>query len=90
MPVHPVVTERLEDLIAALSLCEGMVCSDGGAMHLAAALDKPMVCLFGDSDPEHWGPWKVPSVVLHPASREVTDISVEEVSTSLVNLLQKA
>jgi heptosyltransferase III len=90
LPVHPLPTERLEDLIAALSLCDSIVCSDGGAMHLAAALGKPMVCLFGDSDPEHWGPWKVPSVVLHPSSREVTDIPVEEVFASLVKLLQRS
>jgi ADP-heptose:LPS heptosyltransferase len=90
LPVHPLPTQRLEDLIEALSLCDSMICSDGGAMHLAAALRKPMVCLFGDSDPEHWGPWQVPSVVLHPASREVTDISEGEVVAAFLNLRQKA
>jgi ADP-heptose:LPS heptosyltransferase len=90
LPLHPIPTERLEDLIASLSLCDSMVCSDGGAMHLAAALGKPMVCLFGDSDPEHWGPWKVPHVVLHPPSREVTDISVEQVSAAFLDLSQKS
>ncbi len=85
-PVYSLPTERLENLIAALSLCDAMICSDGGAMHLAAALGKPMVCLFGDSDPEHWGPWKVPCAVLHPASREVTDISVEEVAAAFLDL----
>jgi ADP-heptose:LPS heptosyltransferase len=89
LPLHPIPTERLEDLIAALSLCDSIICSDGGAMHLAAALGKPMVCLFGDSDPEHWGPWKVPSVVLHPPSREVTDISMEEVSAAFLELVRK-
>ena len=89
LPLHPVPTERLEDLIAVLSLCEAIVCSDGGAMHLAAALGKPMVCLFGGSDPEHWGPWKVPSAVLHPASREVTDISEEEASAAFLDLMRK-
>ncbi len=89
LPLHPIPTERLEDLIASLSLCDSIICSDGGAMHLAAALGKPMVCLFGDSDPEHWGPWKVPSVVLHPASREVTDLSVEEISTAFLDLVCK-
>lgn len=90
LPLHPLPTGRLEDLIAALSLCDALVCSDGGAMHLAAALGKPMVCLFGDSDPGHWGPWNVPSIVLHPASREVTDISVEEVAKSFLELQQKS
>jgi len=87
LPVHPITTERLEDLIGALSLCEAMICSDGGAMHLAAALGKPMVCLFGDSDPDHWGPWKTPHQTLQKSSREVADISARETGTALINLL---
>ena len=88
LPVHPITTERLEDLIGALSLCDGMICSDGGAMHLAAALGKPMVCLFGDSDPEHWGPWKTPHRVLQKPSREVADISAQEVVNVLMDVLK--
>ena len=86
LPVHPVPTQRLEDLIAALSICDSMICSDGGAMHLAAALGKPMVCLFGDSDPPHWGPWMVPHAALQKPSRDVAAISVEEVATAFLKL----
>ena len=86
LPVHPVPTHRLEELIATLSLPDAIICSDGGTMHLAAALGKPMVTLFGDSDPEHWGPWQVPHVTLHKPSREVADISVEEVATAFLSL----
>ena len=86
LPVHPVTTKGLEDLIAALPLCDAMICSDGGAMHLAAALGKPMLCLFGDSDPEHWGPWKTPHTTLQKPSREVTDLSVEEVTDAFLTL----
>jgi len=31
----------------------------------------------------------VPHVVLHPPSRDVTDISVEEVSTAFLDLIRK-
>lgn len=86
LPVHPVPTHRLEELIATLSLPDSMICSDGGTMHLAAALGKPMVTLFGDSDPEHWGAWQVPHVTLHKPSREVADISVEEVAAAFLRL----
>jgi ADP-heptose:LPS heptosyltransferase len=55
-----------------------MICSDGGAMHIGAALDKPIVCFFGNSDSTHWHPWAVPYVLLQPASRDVADISVDE------------
>ena len=89
LPIHPVVTESLEELISALSTCDSIICSDGGAMHLAAALGKPMVCLFGDSDPEHWGPWNVPNATLHKASRNVADITVDEVEQAFLGLRGK-
>ena len=70
-------TSRLEELIAALSVSESVVCSDGGAMHIAAALGKPIVCFFGDSDPERWHPWGVPHVVLQTAELHAESISVD-------------
>ena len=33
----PVPTAALPELVAGLSLCDALVCSDGGAMHVAAA-----------------------------------------------------
>jgi len=79
VPLLPVPTGKLETLIAALSHCERVICSDGGAMHLAAALKKPIVCLFGNSDAGRWRPWGVPYELLQPASRNVADISVDQV-----------
>jgi ADP-heptose:LPS heptosyltransferase len=79
VPILPVRTARLEPLIAALSQCDRLICSDGGAMHLAAALGKPIVCLFGNSDAARWCPWGVPYELLQPPSRDAADISVGEV-----------
>jgi heptosyltransferase III len=79
VPVLPISTDRLESLIGALSHCDRVICSDGGAMHLAAALGKPIVCLFGNSDAGHWRPWGVPYELLQPPSRNVADVSVDEV-----------
>lgn len=78
LPVFPVHTECLEELIAGLSLCQAMVCSDGGAMHIAAGLGKPIVCLFGDVDPARWHPWGVPYQVVRPDSHDVRDVSPTE------------
>jgi heptosyltransferase-3 len=78
LPVAAMPTHELSELIAGLSLCDTVICSDGGAMHIAAALGKPIVCFFGNSDATRWRPWGVPHGVLQPASRNVTDISVEE------------
>lgn len=78
LPVAAVPTHHLSELIAGLSQCDRVVCSDGGAMHIAAALGKPMVCFFGNSDAARWRPWGVPHFVLQAASRDVNDIDVDE------------
>ena len=82
LPVLPFPTENLESLIAGLSLCDSMICSDGGGMHLAAALGKPIVAMFGNSDAVRWRPWGVPYVVLQKQSRQVSDLSVDEVAAA--------
>lgn len=79
LPIKAVATTSLPQLIAAMSLCQGLVSSDGGAMHMGAALGLPVVALFGDSDPACWHPWQVNYQVLQPASREVNALSSSEV-----------
>ena len=79
LPVFPCSTNTIPELVAALSLSDQMICSDGGAMHVAAALNKPIVCFFGPSPVPEWHPWSVPYVALQKPSRVVADISVEEV-----------
>jgi ADP-heptose:LPS heptosyltransferase len=78
LPVLPFPTQQLPQLIAGLSLCNVVVCGDGGAMHLAAGLGKPTLCFFGKSDATHWHPWGVPHVLIQPPSLEVADISVND------------
>lgn len=78
LPVLPFPTQQLPQLIAGLSLCDVMVCGDGGAMHLAAGLSKPILCFFGKSNALHWHPWGVPHVLIQPPSLDVADISVSE------------
>lgn len=82
----PLPTPDLTTLIAALSLAERVVCPDGGAMHLAAALGKPVLALFGDSPVERWRPWGVPHRVVRPASRDLADLPLQEVLDSFVGL----
>jgi heptosyltransferase-2 len=44
------------ELIAVLELADGFVGNDSGAMHLAAALGKPVVGIFGSTNPKRTGP----------------------------------
>lgn len=78
LPILPFPTQQLPQLIAGLSLCDVVVCGDGGAMHLAAGLGKPILCFFGKSSATHWHPWGVPHVLIQPPSLDVADISVTD------------
>ncbi len=84
--VVPVETPDLKTLIAALSLADRVVCPDGGAMHLAAALGKPVVALFGDSPVARWRPWSAPHRVVRPASRDLADLTLQAVVTACAEL----
>src|SRR3990167_3028536 len=78
LPAFPCPTKNLQELVASVALADQMICSDGGGMHVAAALKKPILCFFGTSFLKEWHPWKVPYIALQPNSRRVVDISVEE------------
>ena len=87
-PLLSCPTEELSRLIAALSVCDCVVCADGGAMHLAAALGKPILCFFGDSSPKRWGPWKAPHELLQPVSLDLKDLSVEQATAGFERLIR--
>ena len=86
LPMLAVPTQRLEQLIAALSLCDSVICGDGGAMHVAAGLGKPIVCLFGQSTAARWHPWGPPYQLLQPSSQNVADVTVDEVLAAYARL----
>ena len=77
LPVAPITTTSLKQLIAGMSLVDFAILSDGGGMHVAAGLGKPILCFFGNSDASRWYPWGVPYVLLQETSRDVADISVD-------------
>lgn len=84
--VTPYPTQSLSQLIAGISVTDLLVTADGGALHIGAACNKPIVALFGDSDSKQWYPWHVPHIILHPESREVRSISAQQVSEAVRTL----
>jgi heptosyltransferase I len=47
----------LPEMIECLRLCDVLVTNDTGPMHAAAALGKPLVALFGPTEPRRTGPY---------------------------------
>jgi heptosyltransferase III len=87
IPVEPVESRDLRSLIVGLAGCDALICSDGGAMHIAAALRKPILCFFGVSIASHWHPWGVPYRLLQPASGNAADIGVDEARAAFADLV---
>lgn len=85
----PMPTQNLTDLIAALSLCDLFIGTDGGALHLAAALNKPCVALFENLPAKlnHWYPWRVLCRVVHGDEPEVASITMAAVQKALADLM---
>ena len=54
----------LAELAAALDLAEVVVSHDSGPMHVAAALGRPIVALFGPTDSRKTGPYQTSAHVL--------------------------
>jgi heptosyltransferase III len=79
---HPALlvcpTDDLAALGAAISLGDLQISSDGGPVHLAAGLGKPVLCFFGEESPAKWHPWGVKYALIRKPSRRVADITVEE------------
>jgi heptosyltransferase-1 len=47
----------LKELIALIEGARAVVTNDSGPMHIAAALDKPTISIFGPTDPVKTGPY---------------------------------
>ncbi|HWR89592.1 MAG TPA: glycosyltransferase family 9 protein [Dissulfurispiraceae bacterium] len=80
-------TTRLAELIAALSISDFVVCCDGGAMHIAAALGKPLVVLWGSTDPARWRPWKTKHVLVSDGTGRAEHVPVEAALEAIKSLL---
>ena len=85
----PAQTRNLRELIAGMSLCQQILTSDGGALHVAAGVQVPTVALFGNSDAWFWGPWKVPSEILEAPGQDVSRLEVEVVVKHFMQLRQR-
>ena len=79
----------LNTLPAMINASDCVLANDSGPMHLAAALAKPVLALFGPTPPERFGPYPTPggkSKVLRAPGGDLEELSTEEVLKVLVGM----
>ena len=81
----------LEDMLTCISQAKLVVSNDSGPMHLAAAMDKQLICLFGPTEPHLYGPYpldKPTHHILRPQDGQLALLRVGQVMQQ-INLLIK-
>ena len=48
---------RLDEAIAVIARCAAMVANDSGLLHIASSLNRPVIALYGPTDPDHAPPF---------------------------------
>jgi ADP-heptose:LPS heptosyltransferase len=72
----------IKQWLAGASLFIG---NDSGPAHMAAALGLPLVVLFGESDPDIWGPWRAHAEVI-AAGASLAKVPVSDVLEAIERL----
>lgn len=58
MGIKYIIAEDINSLGAFIDKCEVFICCDSGPMHIAAALKKKIIVIWGSSNFNVWHPWK--------------------------------
>jgi len=66
-PLIAIGMTDIRQTMAILSFCRALLCNDSGIMHLAAALDIPVVAIFGPQSPVKFGPYSKNAYVIYKA-----------------------
>lgn len=80
-------TTDLRQLMVAFSACDLVVGSDGGAMHIAAALDVSTLTLFGDIDPAVWRPYSKKGTVITSSTDTLADLDPMTVAKKVIEIM---
>jgi len=94
-PVVAAGRTTLRELVALIERCDLFITNDSGPMHIAAALDRPVVALFGSTSPEATGPYCRNHRIVRPAGTDCapcfkrkchkagTPVCMEEISVEM-------
>lgn len=79
---------QLSDLPALIQHTACVIANDSGPIHLAAALNKPLVGLYGPTDANRYGPYPVEKhSILQSSTRNIADLSLEKVLNATLKYL---
>lgn len=85
----------LDELIALISLSEGVICNSTGVIHIAASLDKKIIGFYPNSPQVNsirWGPISNKKIILTPNFESESEkdnmelISVEKIENAFIDL----
>ncbi len=88
---RPILAKGLSvrQVAAILANCRLFIGNDSGTMQIAAAVNTPLIAIFGANDPEEWKPLGDEFVAVRAASRQCADVSAEQVMELLKSMLAK-
>lgn len=75
----------LSELVAVLSRSDLHVGGDTGSTHIAVALNKPVACMMGPTDPARSGPYGRPQSVIYEGANGLSSISADDVLKIILN-----
>ena len=79
---------NLGEAIDLMSLCDTVISNDSGLMHVAAALDKKLIAIYGSSDPHHTPPMQ-PDAIVEYLGLECSPCFKRECPLGHLNCLKK-
>ncbi|WP_275353534.1 glycosyltransferase family 9 protein [Xenorhabdus bovienii] len=80
----------LNEFLILLSNMTLIIVGDGGICHLAAALQKKLVALYGVTKPENWAPLATEEICITLYDPEdVNNINFDKVNNAIFSLLEK-
>lgn len=89
--VVPFPTTTLEELMAGLAACDLFIGADGGGMHVAAGVGRPVVALF-ENNPykrNHWYPWQVDYEMVVSPLQDVGDIAPDTIVQASIKIMDR-
>lgn len=78
---------KLRQLAAMMAEMDLFFCNDTGVMHLAAAVQTPLVAIFGPTDPDQWKPPGARFIAVRHPSHRCEDVPLQAVLAAAERLL---